>query len=120
MKASVRVMLSYDYNHFEVCLGSDDGEPLSVKESNELRKTAQRLADEAVRQFKVAKERAFADSHNSQRKADFLRNVHAIQAKEEASRSIEEMAILKQYEDNNWEAQFEDRYDYDDDFNGEV
>ena len=44
MEASVKIMRSYDYNHFEICL-SDDCEDL--KAVNELRKSAQRLADEA-------------------------------------------------------------------------
>lgn len=55
MNASVKIMLSYDYNHFEVAL-SEECEDL--KAANELRKSAQRLADEAVRQYKVAQEMA--------------------------------------------------------------
>ena len=55
-KASVKIMLSYNYCHFEVALSSDDD--LSLKDVNGLRKDAQRLADEAVRQFKVGEELA--------------------------------------------------------------
>ena len=53
MKASVKVMNSYDYCHFEVCLGSD--EDLSLEAINELRKDAQRLVDKAISQYKIAK-----------------------------------------------------------------
>jgi hypothetical protein len=56
MGASVKIMLSYDYCHFEVCKSTDEN--ISDKEINEMRKSVQRLADEAVRQYKVAKERA--------------------------------------------------------------
>jgi hypothetical protein len=54
--ASVKVMRSHDYCHFEVALSAtiDDGleRPVQV---DELRKTAARLADKAVEQYKVAK-----------------------------------------------------------------
>jgi hypothetical protein len=113
MKASVRVMLSHDYNHFEVALSSD--EEMHAGEVNELRKTAQRLADEAVRQYKVAKEAAARREKGQYAKQSFLQMVHEIQGKSEADRSIEEIAILKQYDDEEWEAQFDYRYDYDDD-----
>ena len=46
-KGSVKIMLSYDYCHFEIALASD--EEMELKEINEMRKDAQRLADEAVR-----------------------------------------------------------------------
>ena len=52
----VKVMLSYDYNHFEVCLSVDEN--ATLKEINERRKEAQRLCDEAVRQYKIAKVKA--------------------------------------------------------------
>jgi len=52
-KGSVKIMLSYDYCHFEVCLGSDEN--LSLDQINEMRKDAQRLADRAVNQYKTAK-----------------------------------------------------------------
>ena len=55
MSASVKIMLSFDYCHFEVSLSS---EATTQAAANELRKTAQRLADEAVRQYKVAKSEA--------------------------------------------------------------
>jgi len=56
MSTSVKIMLSYDYCHFEVCKSTD--EELTNNQTNELRKDVQRLADEAVRQYKVAKNQA--------------------------------------------------------------
>ncbi len=55
MKASVKVMNSYNYCHFEVCLGTD--EDLSIEQVDDLRKAAQRLVDKAVDQYKVAQNR---------------------------------------------------------------
>ena len=58
MGASVKIMLSHDYCHFEVALSSDAAvTPVQV---NVMRKKAQFLADEAVRQYKLAKERETA------------------------------------------------------------
>jgi len=45
----------------------------------------------------------------------FLKEVYAIQAKKEPDRTVREMAMLKQYEDGEWEKQFEYNYDYEDD-----
>jgi hypothetical protein len=53
--ASVKVMLSYDYCHFEVVLS---GEIDTLEAADNMRKDAQRLADKAVAQYKVAKKAA--------------------------------------------------------------
>lgn len=113
MKGSVKIMLSYDYNHFEVALSSDD--ELDAKGVNSLRKTAQRLADEAVRQYKQAKTIASKQSQAESEKHYFLQQVRDIEAKPEQDRTVREIAILKQRQDENWEAQFEWGYDYEDD-----
>jgi len=113
MKGSVKIMLSYDYSHFEVALSSD--EDMNATEVNALRKTAQRLADEAVRQYKKAKENAELRSQDKYNKARFLLEVKAIEAVPEQERTVGEMAILKRYQDENWEAQFDHDYDYEDD-----
>jgi len=106
MGASVKIMLSYDYCHFEVCKSTD--QPVTDKEINEMRKDVQRLADEAVRQYKVAKARAY---EKDQWEKDFEREIYYIRAKAETDRTPEEVAKLKLYEDNAWRSQFED-YDY--------
>jgi len=51
MQASVRVMRSHDYCHFEVSLSADDLEDL--KAVDDLRKAAARLADKAVAQYQL-------------------------------------------------------------------
>lgn len=53
-KASVKVMLSYDYCHFEICLSSDND--MTLDQVDNLRKDAQRLADKSVSQYKKAQE----------------------------------------------------------------
>ena len=53
-KVSVKIMLSYDYCHFEFCLSSD--QEMTLRQADDLRKDTQRLADEAVRQYRVSKD----------------------------------------------------------------
>lgn len=112
MNASVKVMLSYDYNHFEILL-SEECEDL--KAVNELRKSAQRLADEAVRQYRVAIEMASKREGAKYEKQCFMERISAIQKKPEGERTVNEMAMIKQYEDESWQDQFNYAYDYEDD-----
>lgn len=113
MKGSVKIMLSFDYSHFEVALSSDND--LDAKGINAMRKTAQRLADEAVRQYKRAKEMAAKRDQGAYARENFVAEVARILAKPEGERTVRELAILKQRADEDWEAQFEYPYDYDDD-----
>lgn len=113
MKGSVKIMLSYDYCHFEVALSSD--EDMDMKGVNALRKKAQRLADEAVRQYKKAKDMAAKRSNAEWERHNFLSQVKQIQEKPEQDRTVRELAILKQYQDEEWEAQYAYEYDYEDD-----
>jgi hypothetical protein len=113
MRGSVKIMLSYDYSHFEVALSSDND--LDVKGVNSLRKTAQRLADEAVRQYKKAKENAALRDRGKIERQYFLEDIKHIERIPEGERTVEQIAMLKQYQDENWEAQFNHDYDYDDD-----
>ena len=109
MSTSVKVMLSYDYCHFEIVKGTD--QELTNEQINSMRKDVQRLADEAVRQYKVAKERSL--KLTSYEKKNFDRRVQEIQEKPENLRTIEETAMLKQYNDAEWQKQFEE-YGYED------
>ena len=105
--ASVRVMRSYDYSHFEVCLTSSSvTTPQGV---NELRKEAARLADAAVYQYIIAK--AVAG-----RKAEMQQQwlLAQAEAKPEGERTAEEMAIIKYHSDAAFAAQFD--YDYEDEW----
>ena len=113
MGASVKIMLSYDYCHFEICKSSDEN--LSDKEINELRKDCQRLADESVRQYKIAKSNSARRVDSEMKIRNFASECERIASKDEADRTLKEIAMLKQYRDENWQKQFESNYDYEDD-----
>jgi hypothetical protein len=113
--ASVKVMLSYDYSHFEASMSLENEAGISIEEIDEARKKCQRLADKAVGQYKTAKTAAMSRQDGKYRMQKFEAVCKRIEAKEEHDRTLKEIAILKQYKDENWQAQFESRYDYDDD-----
>lgn len=105
--ASVRVMRSYDYNHFEVALTSSDA--TTPEQVDDLRKQAARLADKAIEQYKVAKEAA---ESVSQMESEYSR----AQAEKtpENERTPEQKAILKYHSDYVFASRFQ--YDYDDEW----
>lgn len=114
MGASVKIMLSYDYCHFEVCKGTD--QPLSNKEINELRKDVQKLADEAVRQYRIAKDKYGEQLNKESDKEIFERRCKRIKEENKTDLSPEEQAMLKAYEDGSYVHQFSfDPYNYEDD-----
>jgi len=110
VKASVKIMLSYDYSHFEIALSSD--QEMTAEDVNGLRIRAQRLADEAVRQYKKAKAEA-VDAE--QRRMSAEQELSYIKRIPESERTPEQIAKLKARDDEEWASQFDDDYDYDDD-----
>jgi hypothetical protein len=109
--AKVRVMRSYDYNHFEVELGSE--EPMTLDQANDLRKQAAILVDEAVRQYKLAKnfesKRETVDWQVKREYEELLR----IKAKPEAEWTAEEAARVVRAHSSEWWKNFdEDAYCY--------
>lgn len=117
--ASVKVMLSYDYSHFEVSMTLENDNGLTLKEIDEARKNCQRLADKAVSQYKTAKLMAAKRIDGEYQMKNFEAECKRIQAKDEHERTLKEIAMLKQYEDEKWREQFYYAYDYDDDENYE-
>lgn len=115
--ASVKVMLSYDYSHFEASMSLENDNGLSVNEIDEARKKCQRLADKAVAQYKHAKTNAARRVDGDIKIRAFSQECEMIKKKEEHDRTLKEIGMLKQYMDENWEEQFYDKYDYDDDEN---
>jgi hypothetical protein len=113
--ASVKVMLSYDYSHFEASMSLENDNGLSVFDIDEARKTCQRLADKAVSQYKTAKTQAAARNDGQYKMNNFETECKKIIAKDEHDRTLKEIGMLKQYENENWQAQFDYIYDYDDD-----
>ena len=115
--ASVKVMLSYDYSHFEASMSVENDNGLTVKEIDDARKDCQRLADKAVSQYKTAKTQAASRNDGQYKMENFRAECRKIKAKDEHDRTLKEIAMLKQYENENWEAQFNYDYDYEDDDN---
>ena len=117
--ASVKVMLSYDYSHFEVAMTLENDNGLTLKEIDEARKNCQRLADKAVSQYKTAKLMAAKRIDGEYQMKNFEAECKRIKEKDEHERTLKEIAMLKQYEDEKWREQFYYAYDYDDDENYE-
>jgi hypothetical protein len=115
--ASVKVMLSYDYSHFETAMTVENEGGLTMQDIDTARKNCQRLSDKAVGQYKKAKEMASYRSDGEYRMNNFKTDCEKIQKISATQRTINEIAMLKQYEDENWESQFLYDYDYDDDDN---
>lgn len=112
--ASVKVMRSHDYCHFEINLSASINCPPDSAEwfgqVDGLRKNAARLADKAVEQYKVAKR-----AHESEKNSWDTLKYAAEQAEltPEAERTPEEKAAIKALAD----ARFNQRhYDYQDDW----
>lgn len=121
--ASVKVMRSFDYCHFEVCLSTSfektypeeiQNMPLVAAEVDELRKVAARLADRAVEQYKIAKANYAKRETESRDRQWEVNRMEAIRQKAEGDRTVREQAELKAFDDATWAASRE--YDYQDDW----
>ena len=115
--ASVKVMLSYDYSHFEASMALENDNGIEINEIDNARKMCQRLADKAVSQYKTAKSQASLRSDGEYKMQNFENECRKIKSKTEHDRTLKEIAMLKQYENENWQAQFNYEYDYNDDDN---
>jgi hypothetical protein len=113
--ASVKVMLSYDYCHFETSMSMENEAGIPAKDIDEARKNCQRLSDKAVAQYKKAKQMASMRNDGEYQMKNFEETCKKIDRKPEGERTINEVAMLKQYQDEEWRAQFDYAYDYDDD-----
>ena len=113
--ASVKVMLSYDYSHFEALMSLENDNGLTTKEIDDARKDCQRLADKAVDQYRKAKEMAELRHDGQYQMRNFEQECIKISEKKEGDRTLKEIAMLKQYQDEDWQSQFAYGYDYDDD-----
>ena len=108
MKGSVKIMLSYDYNHFEVALSSDD--EMTSEQIDEMRKEAQRLVDKAVHQYRVAKKNWHYSKYNSSYRSELEKSAQIIRENYPMSEWTEgQKATIKALEDFEW-------YDYQDDW----
>lgn len=111
--ASVKVMRSHDYCHFEVCLSSSSANTPELVD--ELRKKAARLADKAVAQYRIAKINASRLLNEKQQRQYLVDRIKHIRETPEGDRTVRDQAELKAFDDAAWEASHS--YDYEDDWN---
>jgi hypothetical protein len=109
--ASVKVMRSYDYCHFEVALSSNS--VVTAADVDELRKMAARLADKAVEQYKVAKKNAEKRTSLQFERQCLEQKIDLIRKIEPGNRTVNQLAQLKSYEDEGFQAK---GYNYEDDW----
>lgn len=109
--ATVKVMLSHDYNHFEssICIENEEG--LLISEIDEARKNCARLCDKAIRQYKRAKDVANQRIQLKRERKNLILEVDEIGKIKPESRTSEEKAKVKALEDRDWELS----WNYDDD-----
>lgn len=110
--ATVKVMQSHNYCHFEASMIIEREEGLSCKEIDEARISCQRLTDKAVDQYKKAKTFESNRAANSSERSQLERECGSIRAKPESEWSPLEKAKIKALEDHHFQSQF---YDYDSD-----
>ena len=110
--ASVKVMRSHDYCHFEVCLSSSSANTPELVD--ELRKTAARLADKAVAQYRIAKLNASRLLSEKCERSGVVDRAKRIEQTPEGERTVNQQAELKAFKDDLWAAGRE--YDYEDDW----
>jgi hypothetical protein len=110
--ASVKIMLSYDYCHFEVCRSIERDTDIGNKEIDNLRKDVQRLADKAVEQYKTAKTYAVQRLRIQNEKDVLLKEIEIIKQKPESDWSATEKAKVKALQDTAYWNQYD--YDYQD------
>jgi len=113
--ATVKVMLSHNYNQFEASMSLENDEGLTVTEINNARKDCNRLCDIAVRQYDTAKSIAVKRIQLKNEKILLEREVNQVKQKEESEWSVVDKAKIKALEDHQWELQ----WDYDDDYDND-
>jgi hypothetical protein len=108
--STVRILLSYDYCHFEISK-QIEGEDIVQAEIDEARKDVQRLADKAVGQYKTAKEKAIKRTGSSYERMQLEKEVREINMKKEEYLTPDDKAKIKALSDYKHQCE----YDYMDD-----
>jgi len=112
---SVKVMLSYDYCHFETSMSLENESGVATIDIDNARKECMRLCDKAIKQYKISKSLAAKRSDGKYKMQNFEDACHKIMDLPEGERTVNQIAMLKQYENENWREEFEYNYDYEDD-----
>jgi hypothetical protein len=111
MGASVKVMLSFNFCHFEISKTTDQN--VDDKAIDEMRKDCMRLADKAVRQYEIAKTKASNQAALDFEKSELKNEVEKILKIPEIERNATQMAKVKALADHEYWKQH--CYDYEDD-----
>lgn len=108
--ATVKVMLSHNYNHFEASILIENEEGISLNEINETRKDCNRICDRAIEQYKKSKSMAALEIGHGD--VDELRKeVERIKKRKDGVLLPSEKAKIKALEDHDFARQ----WDYEDD-----
>ena len=110
--ATVKVMLSYNYNHFEASIALENEDGLEVKDIDDARKDCNRLCDKAIIQYQQAKTIENKRANKVSEKRQLEREVAEIKQKDKSTWTVVEKAKVKALEDHDWNLQ----WDYDDDW----
>lgn len=108
--ATVKVMLSHNYNHFEASIALENEQGVSLEDIDNARKDCNRMCDKAVKQYNTAKAMESKRASLSFEKKSLEREVAEIKQKDKDLWSVTDKAKVKALEDHNWEL----RWDYDD------
>ncbi len=109
--ASVKVMRSYDYNHFECILSSE--EKLDDKQINSMRIRAAKLVDHAIESYKIKKEHENRIANESWTRKDLENKVKAIIENFPKSQwTSEQKAQVKKLDD----LKFADQFNYEEEY----
>lgn len=111
INASVKVMRSYDYCHFEVSLAC---EVSSCEDVDAIRKDAARLVDKAVDQYIVKKSNIQRIENDERRKSNLKWSHDSAEKTPESERTPEQKAQIKAYQDSLHRRR--PRYDYSDEW----
>jgi hypothetical protein len=109
-KATVRVLLSYDYCHFEESIELT-GDNIPLADIDNARKDVQRLCDKAVGQYQTAKNEAIKQTASSSERQKLRNEVAEIRKKPEKDWDLIEKAKVKTLDDFDHQT----KYDYNDD-----
>lgn len=109
-KATVRVMRSYDYNHFE-CTLSDDRD-LSLEDINKLREQCAHLVDAAVIDFRVSKAINSFRALSHDKVMEKINVIANIKLKPKGEWSAAEAALIKAAEDDAFWKEMNANLDY--------
>lgn len=109
--ASVKVMLSYNYNHFETSISLENEKGLTNKEIDEARKDCNRLCDRAISQYQKAKDNEGKRANQKWERKRLEDEVSEI-CRYKKEWTSEEKAKVKALED----FEYKEIYDYDEEW----